>query len=256
MRVPLYVAYRFIYAGLGTIIVGVLLWLLTFIFPNLCLWGCESEMKVVEVQPTSYVPTSTNNVVSEQVVIEVATARPRSIVRFNGNCQGNNRIVGVTVSASSYAPQSQDDGGNPTFYYPDHTLDCRSDTSWRTSYRNETPWLRYSFDVPVVLTNVGLKPGYDKLDPYTGRDRWYQNWRVRSVRFDVYTVDGDQCTSYWQDIPDVPSMQMYNLQDCIDGREAWEITMTILDAYPPQDSDPREFVAISDMMFEGFVYEQ
>jgi len=51
-------------------------------------------------------------------------------------------------------------------------------------------------------------------------------------------------------------MQMYSMQDCVGDREVWEITMTIIDAYPPQDSDPREFVAISDMMFEGFVYDQ
>jgi hypothetical protein len=31
--------------------------------------------------------------------------------------------------------------------------------------------------------------------------------------------------------------------------------MTILDARPPIDSDPREFVAISDMMFEGYTYD-
>jgi hypothetical protein len=107
-----------------------------------------------------------------------------------------------------------------------------------------------------VLQQVILKPGYDKNDPYTGRSRWNQNWRVRSVRFDVALANGSVCTFDWFDIQDELRMQPYDLSSCVGTQEAWQLTMTILDARPPIDSDPREFVAISDMMFEGYTYDQ
>jgi hypothetical protein len=245
------------YGGVMCLVIGILLWLIPVLFPGWCIFWCSastapSMTAVVDETAIAYASTPTQTTQRAETVVEP----PRTLVRFNGNCEGQGRIVGVDVTASNYAPQSQDDGGSPTFYYPYHTLDCRSDTSWRTPYLYDNPWLQYTFAQPVVLQQVILKPGYDKNDPYTGRSRWNQNWRVRSVRFDVALANGSVCTFDWFDIPDEQRMQPYDLSSCVGTQEAWQLTMTILDARPPIDSDPREFVAISDMMFEGYTYDQ
>jgi hypothetical protein len=257
-----YLAYRFLYIGLGTIIVGVILFLFNFLLPDFCLWSCDTPVPEQVFAPTD-VPVNNAQAFSEDTVAptpihqegQTLNERPVVPVRFNGNCTGNDRIVGVDVTASDFAPQSKDDAGNPTFYYPYHTLDCRPDTSWRTAFRGDNPWLEYTFDEPVVLTSVMLKPGYDKTDPLTGRDRWYQNWRVRSVRFDAYFTDGGSCSVDWYNISDSAVMQRFDLASCVGTGEVYRLRMTITDGYPPNDSDPRIYVAISDMMFEGVSYE-
>lgn len=245
------------YGGVICLVIGILLWLIPVLFPGKCFIWCTTTNEPVVTETSgqldiSNMPTPTWTTQPTETVGEPQ----RTVVRFNGNCEGQGRIVGVDVIASNNAPQSKDDAGNPTFYYPYHTLDCRSDTSWRTTYNYDNPWLQYTFAQPVVLQQVILKPGYDKNDPYTGRPRWYQNWRVRSVRFDVVLTNGTVCTLDWLDIPDEQRMQPYDLSSCVGTQEAWQLTMTILDARPPIDSDPREFVAISDMMFEGYTYDQ
>lgn len=256
-----YIAYRLLYSGLGSIILGVLLLLFAVLLPDVCLWWCPTSVPQQVFAPTDVprdLPAESDYRVEPDTQSEVVTmidSRPVEPVRFNGNCSGSNRIVGVEVFASDYAPQSQDDAGNPTYYYPNHTLDCRPDTSWRTVYRGDSPWLEYTFNTPVILTTVLLKPGYDKSDPLTGRDRWYQNWRVRSVRFEAVFVTGGSCILDWYDIADAAVMQAFSLEQCVGSQEVSRLRMTITDAHPPQDSDPRVFVAISDMMFEGFIYE-
>jgi len=226
-----------------------ILWLIPIIFPDFRLLWWDDE-------PVQYV-VSTPTIAMELEVVNVVPSPTRqvTVVRFNGNCEGNNPIIGVIVDASSFAPSSRDDGGNATYYYPEHTLDCRSDTSWRTEYISGLqPWLRYTFDTPVVLTHVSLKPGYDKYDPFTGRPRWFQNWRVRSVLFMIEFVNGETCELYWDEISDTPVMQQFSMESCVQNREVANITMFITDARPPEDVDPRVFVAISDMMFEGYQY--
>lgn len=239
-------SYRLIYAGIIFIIIGILLWLIPIIFPDFRFsWWSSSA---VSTTPTPTVPVRVTQVLP-------TPTRQITMVRFSGNCEGNNPIIGVSVDASNYAPPSHDDGGNSTYYYPEHTLDCRADTSWRTEYTNGIqPWLRYTFHTPVVLTYLSLKPGYDKYDPFTGRPRWYQNWRVRSVHFYIEFVSGDTCDMYWNEITDSPVMQQFDMDSCVQSREVKRVTMYITDARPPQDVDPRVFVAISDMMFEGFQY--
>ena len=251
-RSPLYISNRLMYGGVICLVLGILLWLIPVLFPGWCLVWCATTNDPVVTDSAGQVDVS---LLPTQTQTPQRAEPPRTLVRFNGNCEGQGRIIGVDVIASNYAPQSQDDAGNPTFYYPYHTLDCRSDTSWRTPYQYDNPWLQYTFAQPVVLQQVILKPGYDKNDPYTGRPRWFQNWRVRSVRFDVALSNGSVCTFDWFDIPDEQRMQTYNLTSCVGTQEAWQLTMTILDARPPIDSDPREFVAISDMMFEGYTYD-
>jgi hypothetical protein len=174
---------------------------------------------------------------------------------FSTNCNVANPEVAVFVETSGVANYSQDDGGVTTTYYPQHMLDCRRDTAWRTPYRGIEEWIRFTFSKPIRLDRVGLVAGYDKFDPYTNRDRWYQNRRITAVKFTIFLSDGSVCEQYWDPNPDDRSMQYFDTSSCMQNSTTASVVLSIRASQPPMTNDPRDFVVISDVDFQGMSYE-
>jgi len=149
------------------------------------------------------------------------------------------------VSASSYDTRgSNDSAGNPVFYYPQYAIDGEHSTCWRVSGNGIGEWLQLDFGRMVLIDQIGIIPGYDKVDPYDGTDRFSQNYVVRSVRIEF--SDGTQLTynlSYSR------NMQFI----AVGSRFSSYLLIIILDSYPPTSSDSRNFTAISEVSVTGWI---
>ena len=98
----------------------------------------------------------------------------------------------VQVSASTVRSDSTDACGNPTSYQPGFAVDGLNDTAWMAPGSGLGASLTIDLATPAVVQEVGLIPGYDKFDPCTGTDRFFDLRRVTSVRWtfdDGTTID-------------------------------------------------------------------
>ena len=92
----------------------------------------------------------------------------------------------VSVRATCQADPGVDSAGTTITYEPDRTLDAVPATAWRCPGSAVGHQLVYDFGGPVTLAAVGLVPGYAKIDPADGSDRFAENRTVTAVtwRFD------------------------------------------------------------------------
>jgi hypothetical protein len=94
------------------------------------------------------------------------------------------------VSATCQAPPGVDSAGNPVTYEPEPALDGIGSTAWRCPGSAIGAQLVFDFGAPVTLTSVARVPGYAKIDPVDGTDRFAENRTVTAVawRFDSGTT--------------------------------------------------------------------
>jgi hypothetical protein len=133
--------------------------------------------------------------------------------------------------------------GNTITYEPDLTLDAVPATAWRCPGSAVGHQLVYDFGRPVMLTSVGLVPGYAKVDPVDGSNRFAENRTVTAVtwRFD----DG---TTHRQTIDSPgPSLVTVDLPRAVSTSElVLEIAST------GNDAAVRDFTPVSDVRFAGY----
>jgi hypothetical protein len=152
--------------------------------------------------------------------------------------QGAVRSAEITgASASCQSPSSVDAGGNPVSYPPANLHDGNMATAWRCNGDGigETVTIALPGETPVG--EVGLVPGYAKIDPRNGVDRYAENNRITKVRWTftggssfVQTLDGS---------PDNRSMQTLRIPVTV----AEQVEIEILDSV----GGPRNTVAISEV---------
>jgi len=145
----------------------------------------------------------------------------------------------VDVSASDVRADSTDSCGAPTSYQPANAVDSVRDTAWMTSGDGVGTVLTITLAAPSIVSEVGLVPGYDKLDPCTGTDRFDELRRVTAVRWTF-----DDGTSIDQALSPTPTLQTTSV-----GVVASRITMTIVSTTDPGvdrlDHTPVSEVAVS-----------
>ncbi|GAB4204705.1 MAG: hypothetical protein OHK0022_30110 [Roseiflexaceae bacterium] len=127
-------------------------------------------------------------------------------------------------------------------YDPSNVIDRQSDTAWRVPGDGVGESLTIDFSQPAILVEIHLIPGYDKIDPYDGTDRFYQNRRVKRVRFEF--SDG---TSQEGDLRDDRSLQMLQIRPVLTS----SVRIVILETYEPLASQPRDFTPISEIVMIG-----
>jgi hypothetical protein len=130
----------------------------------------------------------------------------------------------------------------PVSYDAMNVLDGVGSTAWRCPGSAVGQQLVFDFGRPVTLASVGLVPGYDKVDPVDGKDRFAENRTVTSVtwRFD----DG---AGHRQEIA-IPTRTMVQerlSRPVTTTRVVLEITGT------GNDGAIRDFTTISDVAFVG-----
>jgi len=147
-------------------------------------------------------------------------------------------IVPIGVQATDSAPNSTDAEGNPTSYRPENIVDDDLTTAWRIAGDSNGVQIVFDFGEVVRLTELGLVPGYAKIDPVSDVDRFQQNRRVETVVWDF--ADG---SSVAQVFDDDPTMQTIS----VDVATNWA-RLTI---HGTSEHGGRDFTAISEAEFTG-----
>ena len=144
----------------------------------------------------------------------------------------------LSAEASVVAPDGTDDAGNAVSYSAGNVADGVLETAWRAPGDATGQSIRLTFAGPVRVTAVGLVPGYAKVDPVSGVDRFAQNRRVLGV--DWSGADGPPVH---QDLADRAQMQVVPLDVVTDS-----LTLVITATSAPGE---RDFTAISEIQVMG-----
>jgi hypothetical protein len=141
---------------------------------------------------------------------------------------------------TSSAPDSQDESGTVTTFGAVNLLDGNPATAWRTEGDASGQLITVTFPAPIKVTAVGLLPGYAKVDPVSGADRFTENRRVLAVRWTA--ADGSNLD---QTFAETPEMQW------LSGSVVTStLTVQILQTSAPGD---RDYTAISDLEVRGML---
>ncbi|MBM7806965.1 hypothetical protein JOD57_002802 [Geodermatophilus bullaregiensis] len=149
----------------------------------------------------------------------------------------------VSVTATCRAPDGVDSAGSTVTYQPEHTLDGVPATAWRCPGAAVDAQLTFDFGGPVLLASAGLVPGYAKIDPADGTNRFTENRTVTAV-----TWEFDDGTSSGQSVPaPQPSLATSHLPAPV---STTRVVLRIADT--GNDTALRDFTAISDVQFTGY----
>lgn len=148
-----------------------------------------------------------------------------------------------SVTATCQAPDGEDSAGNTITYDPEHTIDGRLDTAWRCDGSAVGARLVLEFDRPVTVTSVGLVPGYAKVDPKSGENRFTQNRTVTAA-----TWLFDDGTTHLQQIPS--PQPVMTTSDLASGVSTTRVVLQITGTGNP--SAERDFTAVSDVLVSGY----
>lgn len=143
-------------------------------------------------------------------------------------CQGSNGVEGDLVT--------------PVIYAPSNVVDNVPATAWRCN-RNDvlSGSLFIRLDGPTRITRVGMVPGYDKLDPYNGVDRFTQNHRVARARWEF-----DDGTTVIVDYADNRQLQFADV-DVLSST----VRVVVEDFWPSSGTLARDMIAISEIVLIG-----
>lgn len=100
------------------------------------------------------------------------------------------RLPVAAVTALSVAPPGVDAAGRQVTYVPENLTDGDPTTAWRTPGDGEGELILLELTAPARVQRIGLIPGYAKIDPTDGTDRFSENRIVTAVhyRFDDGTA--------------------------------------------------------------------
>ena len=148
-----------------------------------------------------------------------------------------------TAAASGQAPAHQDAAGNFFTYEPEKAIDGVDDTAWRVSGNGSGEWIRLDYPREVKVSEVGIIPGHDKVDPVSGVDRFTQLYVVRraSIEFSDGTIkekrfDRDRDLQWLRlDSPEITKTLRIEIKDTYPPTD------------PPGDDEPVDETAISEI---------
>ena len=145
------------------------------------------------------------------------------------------------MTASGNGPEGVDACGNPNTYEAPRAVDGQPATAWRVEGDGVGAWLELQFAEPINVTRVGVIPGFDKIDPCDGTDRFFQGRIIRRARLEL---DGGQAVevTFERD----RRMQYVDLP----GVRTRRVLITILTTDPPPP-DGRDLMAMSEVEVWG-----
>lgn len=152
----------------------------------------------------------------------------------------------LSATASCVSPTGQDSAGNVFDYEPARAIDGQADTAWRCDHDGVGQTLTIHFGQTVRLTGMGIIPGFAKVDPYDGTDRYLQSRRISSVRYqfdDGSTVDQNF---------DLSSGSRDLQTTTFTPRQTSSVAITIVSSIPGQTVNgfaPVDKVAISEVRY-------
>ena len=147
----------------------------------------------------------------------------------------------ISVTADCTAPDAKDAANQTTTFRVDNVLDSDPQTAWRCPGSSTGHVLAFQFATPVTLREMGLIPGYAKIDPSSGEDRFGQNHTVTQVRW----IYGGGSETQTIDTPGRSSSVLV-----LDSPAATTKVELRIDGIGNPTAS-RDFVAISDVTLRG-----
>jgi len=148
-------------------------------------------------------------------------------------------VKATTVAASAQTGPAQNGCAQNTSYDPANVQDGNPATAWRTLGDGTGQTLQLTLAGPTHLTQVGLIPGYDKIDDCTSADRFAQMRKVSGVRWTFANgATVDQTFTVDRTMQTVPV-------DVVTSA----VTVEILGTTPPGDLD---YTPISEVGLVGY----
>lgn len=142
------------------------------------------------------------------------------------------------VSVPDTSPDGIDACSQPTSYDAANLTDGLTDSAWRMPGDATGGWITFHLDGDHRVLGLAVLPGYAKVDPCDGADRWSENRRPVAVtwQFD----DGTQVAQALEDSATV--------QEIVVDATTTTISLRIdgVTAAPPRD-----FTAISEVVVYG-----
>lgn len=151
---------------------------------------------------------------------------------------------GASATAPSSTKPSTDTAGRTTTYEASNMLDGDPTTAWRMAGDGTGTALTFTFEEPVVLTEVGLVNGYAK----TGREGereidWYAaNRRVLAVEWSF-----DDGTTVTQQLDETTDLQTVAVPEVT----TTEVRLRLVEVSAPGDADPRDTTPVSEVSLLG-----
>jgi hypothetical protein len=159
--------------------------------------------------------------------------------------EGAGSPVGFSATGTCQAPDGVDGFNSPVAYDPSFVGDGRPDTAWRCSGDATGQSLTLTFAQPIRVDRVGLVAGYPKLDPKTGEDRFPQQRRISSARWECAGAGGSVVDQATQDLADVREVQ----ETTVDFTACSAVRMVILGTRPPGST--RDFTPVAEVRVIG-----
>lgn len=153
------------------------------------------------------------------------------------------KLVPLVVNASNQAASGQDAQGNPITYNAANAVDGDPTTAWRVAGAGIGESLTLSFGEQLFeISEIQLLPGYAKIDPFDGSDRFSQNRRVRLVRFEF--GDGTTIEQRYSDEARLQSASVPNVRSN-------SVRIVIVETSEPGAVGGRDFTPISEVVVLG-----
>jgi hypothetical protein len=216
--------------------------LLVLDLPNVYTRVANAPVATVQSSPVTIAPTALPTI-APTATQSSNDAVPRGDPSNGDVPAGDGSGVPFSVSASASAPAGVNACNEHISYEPALVQDGRLDTAWRVPGNGVGQFLQLDFAAPTQISDLSLVPGYAKIDPCDGINRFTQNRRVRSVRLtfsDGSSVEGS--------FTDTPTLQPVHFAPV---RASW-VKITILTTYPqPAGAAGRDFTPISEVVVNG-----
>jgi hypothetical protein len=152
-------------------------------------------------------------------------------------------VVAPAAALATYqAPDGAEADGTPVVFLPTNVFDGRLETAWRCAAPATGERITLGLTGPTRIVGVGLVPGYDKIDPVSGADRFLENYRVAEVRW-IF----DDGTAISQSLADRRDLQRLTIGDNVTSTVTIEIVAVHEPSYGPTDPRRRDFVPISEV---------
>lgn len=92
-------------------------------------------------------------------------------------------VAVTSTRASCTAPDSVDGADNPVTFDVENVVDGDDTTAWRCNDRKVRQRLTFEVPAGTEVGEVGLIPGYAKVDTASNKDRYLENNRITRVRW-------------------------------------------------------------------------
>jgi hypothetical protein len=162
----------------------------------------------------------------------------RTVVETTTTVPSPTPVVPTQVQASAQAISGRDGCGQPITYDAAYTIDGNAATAWRTKGDGTGQRLVFTLPAATRVLQVGLIPGYAKVDACNSANRFLQYRRILAVR---WTFDGQNALD--QHLSEKPSMQMVGVD-----ATGTHVTLEILQV---TNGPQLDWTAISDVTITG-----